>query len=147
MCTEPSISPRPQNMVNFSLLAAEISSRVWVTPVNFNWFRVLASLLQRHRSLEVKQTLHDVCRLLCIHFRGLLTLTKFCQVQNSLYVQVLRSSILAALLHGTASAASAKLCGLVHRMEIRKLSRRRHLYLAGRPLRWASADILVINIF
>ena len=42
--------------------------------------------------------------LLLIHFRGLLPLTEFCPVQNSLYVQVLRSRILAALLHGTPAA-------------------------------------------
>ena len=36
-----------------------------------------------------------------IHLRGLLPLTEFCQVQNSLCVQVLRCPILAALLHGT----------------------------------------------
>jgi len=31
-------------------------------------------------------------------------MTEFCPVQNSLYVQVLRSPVLAALLHGTAAA-------------------------------------------
>jgi len=37
-----------------------------------------------------------------IHFRGLLPLTEFCQLQNSLCAQVLmRFPILAALLHGT----------------------------------------------
>jgi len=41
---------------------------------------------------------------LYIHFRGLLPLTDFCQVQNSLYVQVSCSCILAALLHGTSAA-------------------------------------------
>ena len=35
----------PYNMVNFSLLEAEILSGVWGTPANFNWFRVLAALL------------------------------------------------------------------------------------------------------
>ena len=34
--------------------------RVWGTPPNFNGFRVLPSLLQRRRSPEAKQTLHDV---------------------------------------------------------------------------------------
>jgi len=29
-------------------------------PANFDGFRVLASLLHRHRSTEVNQTLHDV---------------------------------------------------------------------------------------
>ena len=42
-------------------------------------------------------------------------LTEFCQVQNSLYIQVLHSPILAALLQ----RASAKLCGVVHGMELR----------------------------
>jgi len=36
-----------------------------------------------------------------IHFRGILPLTEFCQLQNSLCVQILRSLTLAALLHGT----------------------------------------------
>jgi len=40
---------------------------------------------------------------LYIHCRGLLPLTEFCPVQNSLYVQVLRSRILAVLLHGTSA--------------------------------------------
>jgi len=38
----------------------EIAWRVWGTPANFNWFRVLASLLHRRRSIEVNQTLHDI---------------------------------------------------------------------------------------
>ena len=41
---------------------------------------------------------------LYIHFRGLSPLTEFYPVQNSLYVQVLSSPILAALLYGTAAA-------------------------------------------
>jgi len=35
----------PHNMVNFSLLAAEICWRVWGTPANVYGFRVLAALL------------------------------------------------------------------------------------------------------
>ena len=50
----------PHNMVNFGPLAAEIDWRVWGTPANFIDFRVLASLLQRRRSTEANQTLHDV---------------------------------------------------------------------------------------
>jgi len=54
------ISPvRPYNMVNFGLLAPEIILLVWGTPANFNGFRFLASLLQRRRSPEANQTLHD----------------------------------------------------------------------------------------
>jgi len=39
---------------------AEIGSLVWGTPANFNDFRVLVSLLQRRRSTEANQTLHNV---------------------------------------------------------------------------------------
>jgi len=42
---------------------------------------------------------------------------------------------------------SAKLCGVVQGMELRKFGRGRHLYSAGRPSRWASAHILVLFIF
>ena len=85
---------------------AEIGSVVWGTPANFNGFRVLASLLQRRRSPEANQTLHDVWPSpALLHymyiFGGSCPLTEFCRVQNSLYVQVLRSPILAALLHGS----------------------------------------------
>jgi len=50
----------PHNMVNFGPLTAEICWRVWGTPANFNRFRILPSLLQRHRSPDNNQTVHDV---------------------------------------------------------------------------------------
>jgi len=83
-----------------------IGSGVWGTPAHFNGFRVLASLLQRRRSPEASQALHDVWPSPeLVHyiyiFGGSCPLMEFCQVKNSLYVQVLRSPILAALLHGT----------------------------------------------
>ena len=53
------------NMVNFGLLTAEISWRVWGTTANFNGFRLLALLLHRRRSTEVNQTLHNVGCVLC----------------------------------------------------------------------------------
>jgi len=64
-------------MANFGPLTAEICWRVWDTPAKFNGFRVLASLLQRRRSSEANQTLHDVWPVswagtLCVQFRGLL---------------------------------------------------------------------------
>jgi len=43
----------PHNIVNFGLLTAEIRWRVWVTPSNFNDFRVLAALL--HGTLVVQR--------------------------------------------------------------------------------------------
>jgi len=48
------------NMANFRLLMAKIGLAVWGTRANFNRFRVLASLLQRRRSPEANQTLHDL---------------------------------------------------------------------------------------
>jgi len=51
-------------MANFGPLTDEIDWRVWGTPANFNGFRVLASLLQRRRSREANQTLHDVWQFL-----------------------------------------------------------------------------------
>ena len=64
-------------MVNFGPLAAEIGSVIWGTPANFNGFHVLAALLQRRRSTEANQTLHDLWPSpglvhYYIHFRGLL---------------------------------------------------------------------------
>ena len=96
----------PHNMANFGPVMTDIGWRVWGTPANFKGFRVLASLLQRRRSTEVNQTLHDVwpspglVNYIYI-FEGTCELTEFCQVQNSLCVQVLYSPILTALLHGT----------------------------------------------
>ena len=96
----------PHNMLNFGPLPAEICWRVLGTPANFNGFLDLASLLHRRRSTDVNQTLHDVWpspRLVHnIYIFGVFCpLMEFCQVQTSLCVQVLRSPILAALLHGT----------------------------------------------
>jgi len=140
--------------LNFGPLTPEIGSGVCGTPANFNGFRVLASLLQRRRSLEANQTLHDIWPSPgLVHyiyiFGGSCPLTEFCQVENSLYVQVLRSPTLAALLYCTAleQTASAKICQLspmLQRMELRNFRRGRHLYSAGRPSRWASAHILVL---
>jgi len=89
-----------------SLEMMEIGWRVWGTPSNFNGFRVLSLLLQRRRSTKGNHTLHYVwpsprlVRYIYI-FGGFCPLTEFCHVQTSLCVQVLRSPILAALLHGT----------------------------------------------
>jgi len=93
--------------MNFGLLVAAMISLVWGTPANLNGFRVLASLLQRHRSTEANQTLHGVWPSpgLVHHiyiFEASCPVTEFCQVQNSLCIlQVLRCRILVALLHGT----------------------------------------------
>jgi len=130
----------PHNMANVGPLTAEISLLVCGTPANFNRFRVLASLLQRRRSMEANQTLHDVWPSPgLVHytdFWGLCPITEFCHVQNSLCIQVLRSRILAALQHGTSAAGVSQTVAL---------SRGCHLYSVGRPSHWALAHIQVIN--
>jgi len=75
-------------------------------PRKFQRVSRLASLLHRRHSTEVNQTLHDVWPSPgLVHyiyiFRGSCPVTEFCHVQNSLCVQLLRSPVLAALLHGT----------------------------------------------
>jgi len=130
----------PYNMVNFDPLAAEIVLLVWGTPANFNRLRVLASLLQRRRSIEANQTLHDVwpsaARLHYIYiFGGCCPVTEFYQVQNSLCVlQVLRSPI---------GSVTARYSSSGREPNFAVLSTGRHLYSAGRPSRWALAHILV----
>ena len=102
----------PHNMVNFSAVTAEIDWWVWGTPTNFNGFHVLASLLQRRGSTEVNQTLHDVwpspAPVHYIYIFGsscpLTWILSHAILLHSLWVQVLCSLILAALLHGTAAA-------------------------------------------
>ena len=76
---------------------------------------------------------------------GSCPLTEFRHEQNSLYVQVMRCPILAALLHGTPAEGVSQTLRSGTRNGITELSQRsgRHLYSAGRPSRWASAHILV----
>jgi len=142
------VSPTcPHNMVNFGPLAAVICWQVWGTLASFNGFHILASLLQRRRSPEANKTLHNLWPspglLHYIYiFGGSCPLTEFCQLQNSVCVQVLRSPILAALWHSSSGRQPS--CGMVQRMELRNFCRGRHLYSAGRPSRWALAHILVI---
>jgi len=130
------------NTANFGPLTAEIGSGVWGTPANFNWFRVLASLLQRRRSPEASHTLHDVWPspglVRYIHFRG------SCQMQNSLCVQVLPSPILAALLHGTPAAGVNQTlrCCTKNGRKFHSGHHRTTCNSAGWPSRWASVHIL-----
>jgi len=61
---------------------------------------------------------------LYIHFWGLLPLTEFYHLQNSLCLQVLHSPILAALLHGTRAAAVSQTLWRGTRNGITELSQR-----------------------
>ena len=107
-CSQPSQSGclpyfhMSHNVVNFGPLTAEIGLTVWGTPANFNGFRVLSSLLLNGSQPNFARCLIVSCAgALYIHFWGSCAVTEFCQEQNSVCVQVLRSPILAALLHGT----------------------------------------------
>ena len=76
------------NMVNLGPLTAKIRWRVWDTPTNFNRFRFLPSLVQRRRSPQANETVHDVRPssglVHCIYlFGGSCPLTEFCPVQYS----------------------------------------------------------------
>ena len=59
---------------------------------------------------------------LYVHFWGSCPLTEFCHVQNSLCVQVLRSRILAGLLHGTPAAGLSQTLRRGTRNEITEIS-------------------------
>jgi len=129
----------PHNMANFDPLTAEIDLPVWGTPANFNQFRVLASLLQRRRSLEASQTLHDLWPSPgLVHytyiFGGILRSFATCKIHFAskscvlLYWQRYCTAL--------QQRASAKLCGVVQGMELWNFRRGRHLYLAERLSRW-----------
>ena len=119
---------------------AEIGWQVCGTTANFNRFHILASLLHRRHSTEVNQTLHNVWPSSgLVHyiyiFGGSCRLTEFCQVQNSLCVQVVNSPILAALMHGTRSVGSQTLWrgtrnGITELLLV-IFNRGRHLYSKG----------------
>jgi len=122
------------NMANFSPLTAEIGSGVWGTPANFNGFHALPSLLQRCRSLEASQTLHDVWpspRLVhyIIHFRGSCPWRNFarCKIHSaSKSCVLLYWQRFCTALH---QRPSAKLCDVVQGMELRNFRGGRHLYM------------------
>jgi len=118
------------NMVNIGPLMAEIGLGVWGTPANFSGFRILASLLHLRRLTEVNQTFHDIWPFSgLLHYiyiwgeGGLLLITEFCPVQNSLCVEVLCYLILSALLHGTSAVG------------IRQTLRHGIFHATGRPSR------------
>ena len=84
----------PHNIVKFGpLKTAEIGSGVWGTPANFNGFRVLALLLQRCHLITGGQP--NLARRLSVSWAR-------CKIH--FVSQILRSPILAALLHGTRAA-------------------------------------------
>jgi len=134
------ISPTcPHNMVNFGPPTAEIVSLVWGTPANFNGFRVSASLLQRRRSLETNQTLHDVWPSPGLEHNTIYTSSGLLPHNGILPGAkfTLRPSLaLSYICSITAWHSSSR-----RQPNFATLSRGYHLYSAGRPSRWASAHV------
>ena len=140
-----------RNMANFGPLTAEMCWQIWGTPANFNGFRVLASLLQRRRSPEANQALHDLWPspglvhyiYIFVFFApdGILPRAKVTFRPNLVFSYCHRYCM------ALQQRISAKLCAVVQGMELRNFRKGCHLYSAGRPSRWASAQILVSIFF
>jgi len=102
------ISPTcPHNMMNFSPVAAEIgqiAAEIWRFFDFSRWrlgFVTAATSLNRSQP-NFSQYLAVSGLVYCIYiFGGFCPVMEFCPVQNSLCIQVLRSAMLAALLHST----------------------------------------------
>jgi len=84
---------------------------------------------------------------LYIHFWGLCPLTEFCQMQHSHCVPVLRSAVLAALLHDTRAVCVSQICSVWQGREIGNFRSSFAPHVFGRrPSRWASAHILFFAV-
>ena len=117
------------NMVNFGPLTAEIGQGVLGHPSKFQWvsrlaFITAATLRTRSKPYFARCLAVSWAGTLYIHFRGLLPLTEFCPVQSSLYVQVLHSLLLAALLHSTPAAGVSQTLRCRTRNGITELTQR-----------------------
>jgi len=113
---------------NFGPLTAEIGWQVWDTQQISTSF--VLGFVTAVTSLTGSQPNFAQCLAisragtLYIHFQGLLPLTEFCQVQNSLCIQVLCSPILAALLHGTPAVGVSQTLRRCTRNKITELLQR-----------------------
>ena len=130
---------------------AEICWQVWGTPSKFQQvsrlvFIAAATLLSGDQPNFARCLAISWTGTLYIYiFRGSCPINEFASCKNSLCVHHLHSSILATLLHGTwVMWASVKVCSVVQGIESRNFHRGRHLYSAGQPSCWASANILVM---
>jgi len=138
-----------QNMVNFSPLTAKIGSLVWA-PSKFQHISRIGvitaptSLTRGHPNFARCLIIVSWVGTLYIYFRGLSPWWNF--VKCKIHFAFKSCVLLCWQRYCTAlqQRASAKLCGVGQEMELRNFRRGHHLYLAGRPLRWASAHILVL---
>jgi len=119
------------NMVNFDLLTAvgEFGARQQISAGFASWLRYCSDVAKR-RSTKLCTMFGRLLGWYTIYaFWGLFPLTEICQVQNSLCVQVLRSLILVALLHGTRAAAVSQTLWRGTRNGIMELSMRAPLII------------------
>ena len=120
----------------FTTVECRISSRL-------KWYKNYKNR-SRLAKVIVKNKMSRFYGSMCIHiFGGSCPITEFCQVQNSLCVQVLHSPIFQRYCMALHQRASAKLCGVVQGMELRNFHRWRHLF-GWAPSWWASAHVLVL---
>jgi len=127
------------NMANFGPITCEIRSGVCGTPANFNGFRVLASLHDVAHRMPTKLCTIFGRLLGCYTMYTLLAALApngILPLQNSLCVQVLRSPILPALLHGTRAAAVSQTLWHGTRNAITELLQR-----APSIFRWAAITL------
>jgi len=139
------------NMANFGPLTADIGSGVRAAQQISTGFASCLCYCSDvvHRRPTKLCTFGRLLRWYTMYtFSAALAPTEFCLVQNSLCPSIAFAYI------GSVTArtalqlwASAKLCGVVHAMELRNFRRGCRLYSAGRPSRWASAHILVLFYF
>jgi len=130
-------STYPNNMVNFDPVTADIGLLVGGTPANFNGFRLLVSLLQRRRWSEANQTLRDVWPFPgLVHYIYIIWST--CPGRNFARCKIHFTSKSCVLLcwqrYCTAlqQRALAKLCGVVHGMELQNFRRgTTYIWLGG----------------
>ena len=100
------------NMANFGLLSTEICWRVWGNPANLTGFASClhyCSDVAHRRPTKLCTMFGHLLGCYIYIFGGSCPLIEFCSMQNSLYVHLLRSRILAALPHGTPAAGVSQI--------------------------------------
>jgi len=129
---------RPTNCWNL-LVSLDFGAPQQILTGFWSWLRYCTDVGQRRSTILLYTTFG---RLLgwytIIHFGAPAHATEFCHVQNSFCVQVLRSPILAALLHGSRAVGVSQTLRRGTRKGITKLS------LGGRPSRSASSHSPVV---
>ena len=112
-------------------ITAEIGLPVWGTPANFNGFRVLASILQRRRSTDVNQTLHnDWPSPALVHYIYILRGSSPNRI-----VPDAKFTLRPSLAFSYICSVTARHLSTGRQPNFAAFSRGRHLYSAGRPSR------------